>query len=90
MSKKFWDEKFETMNESGMKAFQFEKLKGTVAWVYDKVPFYKNAFDEKGIKPSDLPNRDIIFEFDLVEDEKGMQAKALQVTHAYPSYRSRF
>jgi hypothetical protein len=45
---------------------------------------------DQGIKPSDLPNRDIIFEFDLIEDEKGMQAKALQVTHAYPSYRSRF
>lgn len=54
MSKKYWDEKFETMNESGMKAFQLEKLKETVKWVYDKVPFYKKAFDEKGVKPADL------------------------------------
>jgi phenylacetate-CoA ligase len=54
MSKKYWDEKFETMNESGMKAFQLEKLKETVAWVYEKVPFYKKAFDEKGVKPADL------------------------------------
>lgn len=54
MPKKYWDEKFETLNESAMKKFQLEKLRETVSWVYDKVPFYKKAFDEKGIKPSDL------------------------------------
>ncbi len=54
MSRKFWDEKFETMNEIEMKAFQLEKLKETVKWVYEKIPFYKKNFDEKGVKPSDL------------------------------------
>lgn len=54
MSKKYWDEKFETMNERDMAAFQTEKLKATLQWVYDKVPFYKKAFDEKGVKPSDF------------------------------------
>ncbi|MDQ1238562.1 MAG: phenylacetate-CoA ligase, partial [Thermodesulfobacteriota bacterium] len=41
MSKKYWDEKFETMNERDMAAFQTEKLKETLEWVYNKVPFYK-------------------------------------------------
>ena len=54
MFKKYWDEKFETMNEGAMKNFQLEKLKATVKWVYDRVPFYKKAFDNKGVKPSDL------------------------------------
>lgn len=54
MSKKYWDEKFETMNEDQMKALQTEKLKETLQWVYDRVPFYKKAFEEKGVKPSDL------------------------------------
>jgi len=54
MSKKYWDDKFETMNERDMAAFQTEKLKATLQWVYDKVPFYKKAFDEKGVKPSDF------------------------------------
>jgi len=53
MSKKYWDEKFETMNESAMKTLQLEKLQGTLQWVYDKVPYYKTAFDEAGVKPSD-------------------------------------
>jgi phenylacetate-CoA ligase len=63
MSKKFWDEKFETMNESAMKAFQTEKLKETVKWVYEKIPFYKKAFDEKGVKPSDLQKLEDIAKF---------------------------
>ncbi len=54
MAKKFWDEKFETMNERDMAAFQTQKLKETLQWVYDRVPFYKKAFDERGIKPSDF------------------------------------
>jgi phenylacetate-CoA ligase len=54
MAKKFWDEKFETMNEGDMAAFQTQKLKETLQWVYDRVPFYKKAFDERGIKPSDF------------------------------------
>lgn len=54
MSKKYWDEKFETSSESQMKAFQTEKLKETLQWVYDRIPFYTKAFDEKGLKPQDF------------------------------------
>ena len=54
MSRKFWDEKFETMTEGGMKNFQFESLKQTLQWVYEKVPFYRKTFDDKGVRPSDL------------------------------------
>ncbi|MCX5863252.1 MAG: phenylacetate--CoA ligase [Desulfomonile sp.] len=63
MSKRFWDEKFETMNEGDMHAFQTEKLKETLKWVYEKVPYYKKAFDEKGVKPSDLQNLSDIKKF---------------------------
>ena len=57
MSKKYWDEKIETMSESQMNAFQTEKLKATLQWVYDKVPFFTKAFDEKGVKPQDGGHR---------------------------------
>lgn len=63
MSKKFWDEKFETMSDSEIKAFQLEKLKETVKWVYEKIPFYTKAFDEKGVKPSDLVKLEDISKF---------------------------
>ena len=51
---KFWDEKFETMPYEGMAKFQLAKLKETLAWVYEKVPFYKETFDNAGLKPTSL------------------------------------
>lgn len=63
MSKKFWDEKFETMTESQMKAFQTEKVKETLQWTYDRVPYYKKAFDEKGVKPADYQKLEDLAKF---------------------------
>lgn len=63
MSKKYWDEKFEMMNDSQMKAFQTEKLEETIKWVYEKIPFYKKAFDDKGVKPSDFQKLEDIAKF---------------------------
>lgn len=51
---KYWDEKFETMPEEEMKEFQLEHLKKTLKWVYERVPFYRNKFDEKGVKPEEI------------------------------------
>jgi phenylacetate-CoA ligase len=50
----FWDEKFETMPLEAMKDFQLKQLQQTVAWVYEKVPFYKNKLDDLGIRPRDI------------------------------------
>jgi phenylacetate-CoA ligase len=50
----YWDKKFETMSLDEMQYFQLKKLRQTVAWVYKNVPFYKNKFDELGIKPKDI------------------------------------
>lgn len=37
-----------------MEALQLERLQATVKRLYEKVPFYKEKFDETGIKPSDI------------------------------------
>ena len=44
----------ESMPRPQLEKLQLERLQKLVARVYEKVPFYKNAFDEKGIHPSDL------------------------------------
>lgn len=44
----------ESMPRPQLEKLQLERLQKLVARVYEKVPFYKNAFDEKGIQPSDL------------------------------------
>jgi phenylacetate-CoA ligase len=49
-----WNDKFECMPVEKLKKFQLEKLKETVAWVSEKVPFYKKKFKELGIKAADL------------------------------------
>ncbi len=51
---KFWNEKFETMPRAEMVKYQNWKLAETVRWVYEKVPFYRNALDAKGLKPEDI------------------------------------
>ena len=51
---KYWVEKFETLSVDEMQAFQLGQLKKTVAWLYEKVPFYKNKLDELGFKPGGI------------------------------------
>ncbi|MBP1714867.1 MAG: phenylacetate-coenzyme ligase [Deltaproteobacteria bacterium] len=60
---KYWDEKFEAMPEEEMRKFQLEHLRKTLQWVYQKVPFYKKKFDEKGIKPGDLKTLEDLSKF---------------------------
>jgi phenylacetate-CoA ligase len=49
-----WNDKFECMPVEALKKLQLKKLKETVAWVSEKVPFYKNKFKEMGIKAGDI------------------------------------
>jgi phenylacetate-CoA ligase len=60
---KYWDEKFETMSPEEMRKFQLEHLKKTLKWVYEKIPFYKNTFDEKGVNPDDLKTLEDLSKF---------------------------
>ena len=44
----------ETLPQDKLRDLQNERLINLVKYVYERVPFYKNALDEKGIKPSDI------------------------------------
>jgi phenylacetate-CoA ligase len=37
-----------------IEAFQLERLKKTVSYIYERVPFYKNALKKNGIVPDDI------------------------------------
>jgi phenylacetate-coenzyme A ligase PaaK-like adenylate-forming protein len=58
--KVYWDEKFETMPLEQMQVFQLDKLRQTVAWVKERIPFYRKALEEKGVGPDDLRSLDDI------------------------------
>src|SRR5450759_4137558 len=49
-----WNKEAETMPRKELEKLQLQRLQQTVELVYSKVPFYKKAFDEKGIKPADI------------------------------------
>jgi len=50
----YWDEKNETMPIEEREAIQLKALQGILKWTYERIPFYRNAFDAKGLKPEDL------------------------------------
>lgn len=49
-----WDKEHETMERSALQALQWQRLQAQMKRVYDKVPFYRQAFKEKGITPADI------------------------------------
>jgi phenylacetate-CoA ligase len=52
--KKYWEEELETLPRKKIEELQLDRLKKHVAFAYDKSPYYKTAFDEQGVKPSDI------------------------------------
>ncbi len=50
----------ETLPRDELRKLQDERLKNLVAYVYERVPFYRRALDEKGIRPGDIKGIDDI------------------------------
>ena len=44
----------ETMERSEMEKLQLKRLQETVAYVYERVPMYRQRLDEMGVKPEDI------------------------------------
>ena len=44
----FWQKDIETMERPELEALQLERLKRIVAYVYDRVPFYRKRLDDAG------------------------------------------
>ena len=49
-----WDPQHETMDRERLEEIQLERLRGLLARVHDKVPFYRSALDASGFAPGDL------------------------------------
>lgn len=50
----YWDAHHETMSRDQLAEIQTKRLKALVERVYTSVPFYRQAFQEKGITPGDI------------------------------------
>lgn len=53
-----WNKEAQCMPREKLEALQLRRLKETVKRCYENVPFYKKAFDEKGIHPNDIKSLD--------------------------------
>jgi phenylacetate-CoA ligase len=49
-----WNPEYETMGRDAMRSLQLRRLQTTVAWVYERVPHYRAALDERGVRPRDI------------------------------------
>lgn len=49
-----WNNEFECLPREELRKFQLQKLKETVAWVNERVPFYKRRLEEAGITADDI------------------------------------
>ena len=47
-------EPIETASRDEITALQLRRMQATLQHAYDNVPHYRQAFDAKGVKPSDL------------------------------------
>lgn len=50
----YWNEKYECIPRSELRALQEERLRNTVSRVYYEVPFYRRALQERGLGPNDI------------------------------------
>lgn len=50
----YWEEHLETLPREAIEKIQLQRLKKTLKWSYERVPFYKEKFDEKGVNPDDV------------------------------------
>ena len=53
-----WQPEFECLPRSDLEALQLERLRDTVHRSYERVPFYREVMDERGVTPADIRSLD--------------------------------
>ncbi|MGW0687631.1 phenylacetate--CoA ligase PaaK [Streptomyces sp. NPDC002754] len=48
-----WRDEGERLGADELRALQLDRLRGTLLRVYERVPFYREAFDKAGVRPED-------------------------------------
>jgi phenylacetate-CoA ligase len=61
-------------SQAEIEEYQWRRLQALVVYAYEHVPYYKKKFDQVGIHPQDIKNRDdyrripLLFKEDVVEN----------------------
>ncbi|MFH1349322.1 MAG: hypothetical protein ABII26_00130 [Pseudomonadota bacterium] len=52
--KRYWNEEMETLSPEKLRKLQEQGLQKTVERAYEKTRFYRNLFDQAGVKPEEI------------------------------------
>lgn len=66
---KFWNEELETMPREQLEKKQLEDLKEIVAFAYENAPYYRQSFDEAGVKPEDIQDLSDLQKFPFINKQ---------------------
>lgn len=53
-----WNPEYETMDRVALQDLQLRRLQSTVAWVHERVPYFREALDAAGVRPKDIRTLD--------------------------------
>jgi phenylacetate-CoA ligase len=53
-----WNPEYECMDRTALEALQLRRLQTTVAWVHERVPYYRDQLDAVGLRPRDIRSLD--------------------------------
>jgi phenylacetate-CoA ligase len=65
--RKYFNEEMETMPKDKLKALQLQRLQAIVERAYHQNQFYRNLYDEAGVKPSDIKSLEDIQKLPFLE-----------------------
>lgn len=49
-----WNREYETMGREELRELQYKRLQMSLRWAYTNVPFYRERWDDVGLKPQDV------------------------------------
>lgn len=64
-----WNKEMECADRETMRALQLNKLKETVRYEYDNVPYYREKMDKAGVKPEDIQTLEDIRKLPFITKE---------------------
>jgi phenylacetate-CoA ligase len=64
--KRYWDESIETLPRPKLITYQIEQLRRHLELAWEKSPYYRQAFESAGVKPSDLRHLEDLRRFPFV------------------------
>lgn len=66
MSKKYWNERVETLTREELEGYQLEQLKQQITEAYEKSPFYRKSFETAKVKPEDIQSLEDLIKFPIL------------------------